>query len=100
MGPGCAYFNLFGGHKVLLCPEISRAARGLLDWTQEDLAMRAGVSRSTVRDFEKGRHVLHRSSEDLLVAALRSAGVELMPAGEGGPGVRLLTHAETKPCAT
>ena len=72
-----------------LTPEQCRAARGLLDWTQEELAERAGVSRSTVRDFEKGRHDLHRASETQIVSALRQGGVMLIPADEFGPGVRL-----------
>ncbi len=49
----------------MISPEQSRAARGWLDWSQEELAKRANVSLSTVRDFEKGRRVpignnLHR----------------------------------------
>ncbi|WP_315855070.1 helix-turn-helix transcriptional regulator [Chenggangzhangella methanolivorans] len=35
--------------------EQCRAARALLDWTQEELANAANLSLSTVRDFEKGR---------------------------------------------
>ncbi|WP_026221074.1 helix-turn-helix transcriptional regulator [Ancylobacter sp. FA202] len=72
-----------------LAPEQCRAARGLLDWTQEHLAERAGVSRSTVRDFERHRHVLHRGTETLLVRTLQDAGVMLLPRGEHGPGVRI-----------
>ncbi|MDQ0348380.1 helix-turn-helix transcriptional regulator [Ancylobacter vacuolatus] len=72
-----------------LAPEQCRAARGLLDWTQEHLAERAGVSRSTVRDFERHRHVLHRGTETLLVRTLQDAGVMLLPPGEHGPGVRI-----------
>lgn len=72
-----------------LAPEQCRAARGLLDWTQERLAERAGVSRSTVRDFERHRHVLHRGTESLLVRTLQEAGVILLPPGEHGPGVRI-----------
>ncbi len=72
-----------------LCPQQCRAARGLLDWSQSDLAERAGVSRSTVRDFEGGRHELHRASEAQLVRALSEAGVVLLAAEVEGPGVRL-----------
>ncbi len=72
-----------------LSPEQCRAARGLLDWTQEMLASRAGVSRSTVRDFECHRHVLHRATESLLVHTFQEAGVMLLPADEHGPGVRI-----------
>ncbi|MFK8250411.1 helix-turn-helix domain-containing protein [Ancylobacter terrae] len=72
-----------------LSPEQCRAARGLLDWTQDRLASGAGVSRSTVRDFESCRHVLHRATEAQLVRALEDAGVVLLPADGSGPGVRL-----------
>lgn len=72
-----------------LAPEQCRAARGLLNWTQEHLAERAGVSRSTVRDFERHRHVLHRGTESMLVQTLQEAGIMLLPPGEHGPGVRI-----------
>ncbi|MCO5066179.1 MAG: helix-turn-helix transcriptional regulator [Rhizobiaceae bacterium] len=61
-----------------LLPEQCRAARGLLNWTQDQLAAAAGVSRSTIKDFECHRHALHRGSEELLVKALRLRGVELL----------------------
>ena len=41
---------------MLLTPEQCRAGRALLTWTQDDLATRAEVSRSTVRGFESGQH--------------------------------------------
>jgi transcriptional regulator with XRE-family HTH domain len=72
-----------------ILPEQSRAARGLLDWTQTELARRAGVSRSTVRDFEGGRHALSPASEAQIVAVFQGAGVHLLPPGSMGPGVRL-----------
>ena len=76
----------------MLTPEQCRAARGLLDWTQADLAERAGVSRSTVRGFENGRHDLHRGSAAVIRAAIEAAGVILIDADEQGPGVRLHKH--------
>lgn len=72
-----------------LAPEQCRAARGLLNWSQERLAEEAGVSRSTVRDFECHRHVLHRGTESQIIRTLEGAGVILLPAGEHGPGVRI-----------
>lgn len=61
----------------------------MLDWTQEDLATAAGVCRSTVREFEKGRHTLQRSSEEALLNALKAAGAEVLPESRHGLGVRL-----------
>lgn len=72
-----------------LLPEQCRAARGLLNWTQERLATAAGVSRSTIKDFECHRHALHQSTEDLLVRALEQGGAQLLPEDRDGPGVRL-----------
>lgn len=72
-----------------LLPEQCRAARGLLNWTQQRLAAAAGVSRSTIKDFECHRHALHESTEHLLIEAFEQAGAHLLPDGRDGPGVRL-----------
>jgi transcriptional regulator with XRE-family HTH domain len=73
-----------------LVPEQCRAARALLNWTQGQLAVLAGVSRSTIKDFECNRHALHRATEHLLIQALEKGGVRLLPGDNEGPGVRLL----------
>jgi len=74
-----------------LFPEQCRAARGLLNWTQGQLAVAAGVSRSTIKDFECHRHALQRGSEELLVDALVRGGVELLCGDDvaNGFGVRM-----------
>ena len=80
-------------HAKMLLPAQCRAARGLLSWSQGELADRAGVSRSTVKDFETERHALHHSTERLLIVALEAGGVMLIAPGsapgEPGAGVRL-----------
>jgi ribosome-binding protein aMBF1 (putative translation factor) len=58
-----------------LTPAQCRAARAWLDWSQEELAAKASLSPSTVRDFEKGRRVPIGNNMAALVAALRHAGV-------------------------
>lgn len=75
--------RLFPPKSPPLSPAQCRAARGLLDWTQERLAEAAGVSRSTVRDFECGRHELHRSTAEQIVGAFGLAGAVLLPEGDG-----------------
>jgi transcriptional regulator with XRE-family HTH domain len=70
-----------------LFPEQCRAARGLLDWTQHQLAAASGLSRSTIKDFERHRHALNRSSEELLLKALLHGGVELLYADRGAQGM-------------
>ncbi|MBS3648550.1 helix-turn-helix transcriptional regulator [Pseudaminobacter sp. 19-2017] len=67
----------------MLTPEQSRAARGWLDWSQDELAGRAKVSLSTIRDFEKGRRTPIANNLDAIVRALESAGVELLFSDEG-----------------
>src|SRR3546814_19728205 len=66
----------------MLTPEQCRAARALLDWTQEDLARRAGVGGSTVRSFACGRHALIRSNRAVVQSAREAAGVGFLD-GEG-----------------
>ena len=80
---------------MTLTPGQCRAARALLEWTQEELAERAGVSRSTIRGFENGQHELHRSSATVIRQALEQGGAVLVDADAGcGPGVRLARPEE------
>lgn len=73
-----------------LTPGQCRAARALLDWTQDDLALRAEVSRSTVRGFEGGQHEMHRATAAAIRRAFEAAEIVFLEAdAEGGPGVRL-----------
>lgn len=69
---------------VVLTPEMCRAARAFLDWTQADLAERAAVSRGTVRDYEADAHAVHRSTPTLLRKALEDGGVTLESRQDGG----------------
>ncbi|TGS45200.1 MULTISPECIES: helix-turn-helix transcriptional regulator [unclassified Mesorhizobium] len=61
----------------MLSPEQSRAARGWLDWSQDDLAKRAQVSLSTIRDFEKARRIPIANNLQAIQRALEAAGVSI-----------------------
>lgn len=75
-----------------LTPEQCRAARGLLDWTQDELSEHAGVSRGAVRGFEAGHHTLRTDTGAAIRAALEAAGVVFLEAdGRMGHGVRFGT---------
>jgi DNA-binding transcriptional regulator YiaG len=58
-----------------MSPEQSRAARAWLDWSQQELAAKASVSLSTVRDFEKGRRIPIANNLTAMRAALEAAGI-------------------------
>jgi predicted transcriptional regulator len=73
----------------MITPEQCRAARGLLDWGQQELADRAAVGVVTVRQFEAGGHEPRRSTLQVMRLAFEAAGVVFIDANGGGPGVRL-----------
>jgi transcriptional regulator with XRE-family HTH domain len=60
---------------MIITPAQCRAARGLVAWSQDQLAKRAGVGNSTVRDFEKGRRVPMDDNLTTIRATLEVAGV-------------------------
>ena len=74
--------------KQMITPAQCRAARGLLGWTQKELATRAGVGVVTVRQFEGGSSP-RRATMDVIRRALEFAEVEFIEENGGGPGVRL-----------
>lgn len=66
-----------------------RAARSLLNWTQERLAEVSGVSVTAIRNFERGATAPIRANLAAIRHALEAAGVEFIDPNGGGPGVRL-----------
>lgn len=53
-----------------------------MDWGQQELASAAGVSLSTVRDFEKGRRVPIAATLAAMKVALEAQGIGFASDGE------------------
>lgn len=69
-----------------MSPEQCRAARGWLGWSQQELADKARVGLSTVRDFEARRRQPITNNIEAIRRALEAAGVELVFRDDGSPG--------------
>ncbi len=66
-----------------------RAARALLNWSQDALAVAADVSALSVKRLETGSAAVSDDLRAKIVAALEGAGVVFVARNGGGPGVRL-----------
>jgi DNA-binding XRE family transcriptional regulator len=66
-----------------MSPEQCRAARAWLDWSQDDLAQRARVSSSTIRDLEAGRRVPIPNNMLAISRAFEEAGIVLTSTDNG-----------------
>jgi DNA-binding XRE family transcriptional regulator len=86
---GCIFSMIQETKPRILTPALCRGARGLLNWTQSDLAAHAEVSRSTVKDFETGLHEVHRATESQLLHAFRIAGLQFHQIAGAGIGIVL-----------
>lgn len=75
---------------MAITPEQCRAARGLLNWSQQKLAEAATVTQETVANFEVGARKSYPRTLAAIEAALENAGV-IFIAGTAttGPGVCL-----------
>ena len=76
------------GSSIKMTPEQCRMARAALNWGVRDLASRAQVSTNTIARFERG-DPLKGSTIERVQAAFEVAGIEFIPEGCGGVGVRL-----------
>lgn len=70
-----------------LSPALCRAARGALEWTQEELAEQSTVSRSTIRDYEGSKHPIHRATAAQIGSAFEKEGLVLMQLPGVGFGI-------------
>jgi len=77
-------------------PEQSRAARGWLGWTQSDLAGKAKVGLSTVKDFESGNRTPIANNLEAMQRALEAFGIRISTDGVAGPLVVLSDNPQAK----
>ena len=68
-----------------------KAARALLDWSQEDLSQRAEVAKATIGDFERGARNLRIETMQKVVAVLENEGIRFE-----GEGERILVELSPK----
>jgi transcriptional regulator with XRE-family HTH domain len=73
----------------MVTPEQCRAARGLLGWTQQDLAREARIGIVTVHQLEARTSNARQATLDVVRRAFEAAGVEFIEENGGGAGVRL-----------
>jgi transcriptional regulator with XRE-family HTH domain len=68
-----------------------KAARALLAWSQEQLAIAAGVSVPTIKRLEAQDGPLGGRSDtgSKIRSAVQAAGIDFIDENGGGPGVRL-----------
>ncbi len=80
-----------GGAADDIAPGALRAARAMLNWSAEEMAQTAGISRSTVRrmESEEENRSIHRNTAALVIQALRGAGLDLLVQDGTVNGVRL-----------
>lgn len=71
-----------------------RAARGLLDWTRDQLVEASGVPKSTLVRVESNAVTPRQSTLTAIRSALETAGVEFIEENGGGAGVRLRKDAQ------
>ena len=75
----------------MITPAQCRAARGLLDWTQQQLADKARVGVVTIRQLEAGVGTPRWATVDVIQRAFELAGVQFINADDAGAGVLLRT---------
>ena len=67
----------------VMTPAQSRAARGWLGWSQDELAKQANVGLRTVAGFERGDQLPRPNNIAAMRRAIEAAGVQLLFDKEG-----------------
>lgn len=71
----------------MISPAQCRAARALLDWSQQTLADKSKIGNATIRNFEGEKSAPQHATLDVLCRIFEAAGVEFI----NGSGVKLRT---------
>ncbi len=71
-----------------MTPAQCRAARALLNWSQDDLEIAARVSKKTIADFERDQRNQQSRTIEAIEVVLMAHGIVFIPQNEEGEGVR------------
>ena len=74
---------------LILAASQCRAARALIEWSVDELALASKVGTKIITDFELRYHVPSDSDKRRIRGALEGGGVIFIPENGGGAGVRL-----------
>ncbi len=77
------------GTEIAITSSQVRAARALLNMSQDDLVTASGVPKRTIVRLELGQGDPQRRTVAAIRATLEAAGVVFIPKNGGGAGVRL-----------
>ena len=81
----------------MFTPDQLRAARALLNWSQDDLASAAEVAVMMIKNYERRLSDPRLSSMTKLKQTLEQAGIEFIDSTEkSGPGVRWSSPSDAK----
>jgi transcriptional regulator with XRE-family HTH domain len=72
---------------MTLSPAQCRAARALLNWSQENLVAHSKITKKTIADFERGATSPRPQTLAQITAAFEYVGIEFL--NTEGAGVRL-----------
>ncbi|MFD1300830.1 helix-turn-helix domain-containing protein [Methylobacterium marchantiae] len=72
----------------IMSPAQSRAARGMLGWSEADLAAKVGLAEQDVRAFESGAGDPPSGQIEALRSSLMAAGIVFREGNENGVGLR------------
>jgi transcriptional regulator with XRE-family HTH domain len=78
-----------------------RAARAVLDWSQTDLRLQAGVTQRGVYGIESGLNQPRAATELRILKALKTSGLTIEDMSDGGftltvPGAYLRRHGKKR----
>ncbi|MBN8974782.1 MAG: helix-turn-helix transcriptional regulator [Rhizobiales bacterium] len=68
-------------------PAQVRAARAWLDWSQDELSARSGISKRTIARYESGTTLAHPETLDLIQNVLEGEGIVFQFVGGIAKGI-------------
>lgn len=81
---------------MLLTKEVLKAGRALLDWTQQELADKAGLHIGTIARFEAGTG-MHAENRERIATVMQEAGISFIVGPDTSTTATGVIHASAAP---